>query len=74
MSNRIARASNWSGATRAVALNISMAFIDRVWHAGLLHKLRSYGISGKIFGLVSSFLSKTSLNGSRREVFTRISS
>ena len=30
---------------------------DRVWHAGLLHKLKSYGISGHIFGLISSFLS-----------------
>ena len=28
-----------------------------VWHAGLLHKLKSYGISGQIFGLISSFLS-----------------
>ena len=27
-----------------------------VWHAGLLHKLKSYGISGQIFGLISSFL------------------
>ena len=34
-----------SEATRAVALDISKAF-DRVWHAGLLHKLKSYGISG----------------------------
>ena len=40
-----------------MALDISKAF-DRVWHAGLLHKLRSYGISGQIFGLISSFLSK----------------
>ena len=39
-----------------VALDISKAF-DRVWHAGLLHKLKSYGISGQIFGLISSFLS-----------------
>ena len=38
VSDRIARAFNRSGATRAVALDISMAF-DRVWHAGLLHKL-----------------------------------
>ena len=38
-----------------MAVDISMAF-DRVWHAGLLHKLKSYGISGQIFGL-SSFLS-----------------
>ena len=32
-----------------------------VWHAGLPHKLRSYGISGQIFGLVSSFLNNTGL-------------
>ena len=56
MSDRIARAFNRSGATRTVALDISKAF-DRVWHAGLLHKLKSYGISGQIFGLISSFLS-----------------
>ena len=59
MSERIAWAFNRSGATRAAALHISKAF-DRVWHAGLLHKLKSYGISGQIFGLISSFL------GSRR--------
>ena len=32
-----------------------------VWHAGLLHKLESYGISGQIFGHVSSFLSNRRL-------------
>ena len=42
-----------------MALDISKAF-DRVWHAGLLHKLKSYGISGQIFGL-SSFLSNRQL-------------
>ena len=26
-----------------------------LWHAGLLHKLKSYEISGQIFGLISSF-------------------
>ena len=31
------------GATRTVALGISKTF-DRVWHAGFLHKLKSYGI------------------------------
>ena len=31
------------------------------WHAGLLHKLKSYGISGQIFGLISSFLSNRRL-------------
>ena len=60
VSYRIARAFNRSGATRAVALDISKAF-DRVWHAGLLHKLKSYGISGHIFGLIFSFLSNRRL-------------
>ena len=41
VSDRIARTFNRSGATRAVALDISKAF-DRVWYAGLLHKLKSY--------------------------------
>ena len=39
VSDRIARAFNRSGATQAVPLDISKAF-DRVWHAGLLHKLK----------------------------------
>ena len=60
VSDRIARAFNRSGATQAVALDISKAFY-RVWHAGLLHKLKSYGISGQIFGLTSSFLSNRRL-------------
>ena len=42
LSDRIARAFNRSGATQAVALDISKAF-DRVWRAGLLHKHKSYG-------------------------------
>ena len=54
--DRTARAFNRSGATRAVALGISKAF-DRVWHAGLLHKLKSYAISGQIFDFISSYLS-----------------
>ena len=53
VSDRITRVFNRSGATRAVALDISKAF-DRVWHAGLHHKLKSYGISGQ--DLISSFL------------------
>ena len=43
-----------------LALDISKAF-DRVWHAGLLQKLRSWGISGQIFGLMSSFVSSGQL-------------
>ena len=60
VSDRIARAFNRSGATRAVPLDISKAF-DKVWHAGLLHKLKSYGISGQIFHLISSFLTNRQL-------------
>ena len=60
VSNRIARAFSKSGATRSVALDISKAF-SRVWHAGLLHKLTSYEISGQIFGLIFSFLSNRRL-------------
>ena len=43
-----------------MALDISKAF-DRVWHAGLLHKVMSYGISGQIFVIASSFLSNRRL-------------
>ena len=60
VSDRIVRAFNRSWAIQAVALDIFKAF-DRVWHAGLLHKFKSYGISGWIFGLISSFLSKRRL-------------
>ena len=60
LSDRIAGAFNRSGAPWAVALDISQAF-DKVWHAGLLHKPKSYGISGQIFDLISSFISNRQL-------------
>ena len=60
VSDGIAGTFNNSGATRAGALDISKAF-DRVWHAGLLHKLKSYSISCQMFGLISSFLSNRQL-------------
>ena len=60
VSGRIARHFNRSGATRAVALDVSKDF-DRVWHSDLLHKFRSYGISGQIFRLISTFLSNRRL-------------
>ena len=52
--DRIARDFNKSGVTRAVALGISKAF-GGVCHAGLLHKLKSYGIPGRIFDLFLLF-------------------
>ena len=60
VSDRIAGAFNRSGATRAVALDLSKAF-DSVWYAGLLHKLKSHGISGIILGLTSSLISNRQL-------------
>ena len=39
-----------------MALDLSKAF-DRVWHAGLLQKLKSYRISGQIYDLILLFLS-----------------
>ena len=42
--------------TRAVFLDISKAF-DKVWHEGLVFKLKPYGISGPLFALFVSYLS-----------------
>ena len=47
-------------ATRAVTLDISKAF-DRVLHAGLLDKRKSYEISGQVFGPTLPFLSNRRL-------------
>ena len=60
MFDRIARAFGRSEAIRDVVLDISKGF-KRVWHVDLLHKLRSYEISGQISGLISSFLSNKRL-------------
>ena len=52
--------------TRAVFLDICKAF-DKVWHDGLLFKLRNYGISGSLFTVIKDFLSncqqQVALNG-----------
>ena len=56
VSNRTVWSFNRSEANQALAHDISTSF-DRLWHAGLLHDLKSYRISGQIFGLFSSFLS-----------------
>ena len=51
---------------RSIYLDISKAF-DRVWHEGLIYKLRRCGISGNLLLLLRSFLSerkqRTVLNG-----------
>ena len=56
VSERIMQLFNRSVATRAVGLYISKVS-DSVWDVGYFHKRKSYGISGQILGLISSFLS-----------------
>jgi len=41
--------------TRAVFLDLSKAF-DRVWHEGLLYKLKCSGVSGDLLILIRNFL------------------
>ena len=60
VSDRIAKAFGRSDATQSVAVDMPKAF-DKVWHAGLLHKLKSFGISYHIFSLISSLLSNRRL-------------
>ena len=43
--------------TRGIFLDISKAF-DKVWHKGLLFKLKSYGIEGKLYNIIENFLYK----------------
>ena len=40
---------------RQAFLDISIAF-NRVWHDGLLFKLKQNGVSGNLIGLIKSFL------------------
>ena len=42
--------------TRAIFLDISKAF-DKVWHKGLIYKLRQYGFTGTLLALLTDFLS-----------------
>ena len=56
--------------TRAVFLDISKAF-DKVWHEGLLFKLKSSGIAGDLLKLIQGFLygrqQRVVLNGKNPE-------
>ena len=47
--------SNPSLEVRSVFLDLSKIF-DRVWHDGLLYKLKSNGIDGNLFKLIEWFL------------------
>ena len=47
--------ANPSLETRAAFLDLSKAF-DKVWHEGLLYKLKSYGIEGPLLSVIKDFL------------------
>ena len=55
---------------RGVFLDMSKAF-DKVWHDGLVYKLKTFGITGKLLSLLSDFLSnrcqRVALNGQYSE-------
>ena len=57
VSERMYHTLDKAGEARAVALDISKAF-DKVWHKGLLLKIRSYGITGQLLNIIRSFLNK----------------
>ena len=61
-----------SGVSWAVTLDISKVF-DTLWHAGLGHKLRSDGITGRVSGLIFLFLNIRELYGSGWEFLARVS-
>ena len=58
---------------RAVFLDISKAF-DKVWHEGLIFKIKQNGVSGKLLALLSNYLmdryQRVVLNGSVAEYYT----
>ena len=62
VSDRFVRTINRSGANWAEAIDIWKAF-NKVWHAGILHKLKCYGVSGQMFRLISFFLGNRQLWG-----------
>ena len=43
--------------TRGIFLDMLKAF-DKVWHEGLLFKLKTYGIQGNVLSLLNNFLSE----------------
>ena len=61
---------------RAVFLDISKAF-DKVWHEGLIFKLKQNGVSGKLLRFFESYLSnrkqRVLINGSYSD-YTKIES
>ena len=47
--------SNSPAVVRSMFLDISKAF-EKVWHKGLLYKLKSYGVEGELLSLLECYL------------------
>ena len=60
LSRRIYNSLDAVGERSALTLDITMAF-DKVWHSGLPHKLKAYGVVGPILSILESFLQERSL-------------
>ena len=71
ITDRISRVLDTGFDARLFALDISKAF-DKVWHKGLLHKLKGYGLGGRVLPIIKSFLTGRSMtvviNGQSSEV------
>ena len=72
ITHRISRALDSNLDARVVTLDISKAF-DKVWHKGLLHNITSYGIKGRVYSVLKSFLTgrsmKVVLNGQSSNIY-----
>ena len=56
LSNEISQALDSGKEIRIVFFDISKAF-DRVWHKGLILKLKSFGVGGSLLGWIKDYLS-----------------
>ena len=72
ITHRISRALDSNLDARVITLDISNAF-DKVWHKGLLHKITSYGIKGRVYSVLKSFITgrsmKVVVNGQSSNVY-----
>jgi len=70
ITHEIYRAFDANEEVRAVFLDISRAF-DRVWHEGLIHKLKKLGVDGDMINILTSFLAnrmqRTTIDGKYSE-------
>ena len=71
ITDRISRVLDTGFDARIIALDVFKVF-GKVWHKGLLHTLKGYGLGGRVLPINKSFLSgrsmKVVINGQSSEV------